>query len=65
MKQHNKETQLELSHKIENAKDEMQQEPIEYFINSQSFGFRFCYMESQDPNYAENLVDELNNKEEQ
>ena len=38
-------------------------EPIEYFI-PESFGFKFVFKEAQNPDFAENLVDELNNKEE-
>ena len=39
------------------------EEPLEYFNNSSSFGFKFNYLEAQDPNFAENLVEELNNEE--
>ena len=60
MKQHNKTLQPQTSQIREKT---TQEPPIEYFIQSQSFGFRFCYLDAQDPNYAENVVEELKSEE--
>ncbi len=58
MKTTNKAIQEQTSYKVGSAN---QEEPLEYFIASQSFGFQFCYREAQDPNFAENMVEEVKN----
>lgn len=79
MKQTNKEQLPEVSHKIENTKgvsheaielrdslnkmvDKLIDQPTEYFLPSQ-IEFKFCWADAMNGNFAENLIQELNNKE--
>ena len=41
---------------------QIESDPIEYFINSESVEFKFCYLDAQTPT-AEELVNSTYNKE--